>query len=64
MAKYWAMFRRWLYLLFIGMYCGESAIDLYDHGRLVSMRSGHPLSKDRIIWWELKVEEGGKGRNG
>lgn len=61
-----ARFRRWLYLLFIGMRRGECAYTHYGrHGRLIEIASGKPANnhyfinrrivrnaiKDYRVWW-------------
>ncbi len=50
-----ARFRRWVYLLFIGMWRGECAFDhteYMDGGRrLVGIASGTSSLKNWRVWW-------------
>ncbi|MES2488557.1 MAG: hypothetical protein V4607_02110 [Pseudomonadota bacterium] len=50
----WALFRRWLYLLFIGMWRGECAYQFFDkQGRytvIASERAGDGAESWRV-WW-------------
>jgi hypothetical protein len=51
-----AQFRRWLYLLFIGMWRGECAINCYTYAaggkRLTKIYSGDTNFQNEKIWWK------------
>lgn len=47
-----ARFRRWLYLLFIGMWRGECAISTYTlEGDFVALASSTPDGDEYRVWW-------------
>jgi hypothetical protein len=54
---FWAMFKRWAYLLFIGMWKGECAYTVWQRGRIKILGSGKPIHgipgvfKNYKIWY-------------
>jgi hypothetical protein len=49
-----ALFKRWLYLLFIGMWRGECAWTYWERGRLKAIASGRIADKELRVWWSEK----------
>lgn len=54
-----ARFKRWAYLLFVGMWRGECAVTLYDNDGIKAIGSGVPTGQPGIfrnfkIFWERR----------